>query len=97
MRMFRTLVVAACLTVAGTAALAEPLASCPGVSTPGTLTLKLEWKNKDLSKVQCRRVVKTISAEVDAWLRKNPTGNVGALWTECIGYCTDLYPTLRNR
>lgn len=58
---------------------------------------KPEWKNKNLSKAQCRREVRSTTAWIKAYLKKDPRNAITSLSvTSCLSYCEDLYPDLKE-
>jgi hypothetical protein len=95
--MFRTLIVALCLTASAAVAAenAELREWCVGPPTPGVA--------EDMSKPTrnfCRKEIYRVQLRMnmfDAILRKNPkanVGNIGLSSTGCADYCHSRFPDL---
>jgi hypothetical protein len=57
-----------------------------------TFTIKPEWKDKDLSKAQCRREIRS----KEATIKKTPRMNISTPFVGCWLYCEQLYgPSLK--
>jgi hypothetical protein len=60
---------------------------CESVFDTETADVKSEYKNKDLSPLQCRSEAKRIKSRLKGW-----HGNIDNWMTGCMVYCEGAYP-----